>query len=74
MSSTRPTRPDQGRFDEAIAAADSAEQYEALRWSGSVHDWANTELPLRLKVHPPFDRLRDAPRYRDLRRRMDLEP
>jgi len=58
----------------AAAYALLGDKDEAFRWLERAYDWGNTELLLRLKVYPPFDRLRDDPRYHDLLRRMHLEP
>jgi hypothetical protein len=58
----------------AVGYALLGDRDEAFRWLERAYDWGNVELLLRLKVYPPFDRLRDDPRYHDLLRRMHLEP
>jgi hypothetical protein len=69
---------DSGWYDRpdalAVGYALLGEKDEAFRWLERAYDWGNTELLLRLKVYPPFDRLRDDPRYHDLLRRMRLDP
>jgi adenylate cyclase len=69
---------DSGWYDRpdalAVGYALLGEVDEAFRWLERAYDWGNTELLLRLKVYPPFDGLRDDPRYHDLLRRMHLEP
>jgi TolB-like protein len=69
---------DSGWYDRpdalAVGYALLGDKDEAFRWLERAYDWGNTELLLRLKVYPPFDRLRDDPRYHDLLRRMRLEP
>jgi TolB-like protein/tetratricopeptide (TPR) repeat protein len=58
----------------AAAYALLGDKDEAFRWLELAYAWGNNDLLLRLKVYPPFDRLRDDPRYHDLLRRMHLEP
>jgi len=69
---------DSGWYDRpdalAVGYALLGEKDEAFRWLERAFDWGNTEQLLRLKVYPPFDRLRDDPRYHDLLRRMHLDP
>jgi serine/threonine-protein kinase len=69
---------DSGWYDRpdalAVGYALLGDRDEAFRWLERAYDWGNVELLLRLKVYPPFDRLRDDPRYHELLRRMHLEP
>ena len=69
---------DAGWYDDpdglAAAYALLGDKEEAFRWLERAYAWGNNDLLPRLKVYPPFDGLRDDPRYRDLLRRMHLEP